>query len=74
MDSTYLVVGYIMGVIACAIAGNYRQIGVGAAIAAGVFLSPVFGMGVVLASPASRQIELLEYIAEALSGEEEQEE
>lgn len=68
---------YAAGVAACGIAGSYRKIGVGAAIAAGVILNPVFGMGVVLASPTSAQVEqneILEDILDALAPETEQKE
>ena len=75
METSYYIVAYILGAVACGIAGSFRKIGPVAGFFAGLLLSPVFGMGVVLASPSNADIEqneILEDILDALAPDTEQ--
>lgn len=69
METNYYFIAWIIGAVACAVAGSYREIGWAAGLMAGVMLSPIFGMAVVLSSANKKQLELMEDLIDALTEE-----
>ena len=74
MDIIEILALYAAGCVACAIAGSYREIGTAAGFALGVFLTPIFGMGVVLSTDSKAAIAHRQRLEDALIEYEEDEE
>lgn len=65
----YFIVAYVVGCVGCAIAGSFGRIGALKGAIAGLFLTPVFGMCVVLASMLQEGVDVMYDLLDGLTEE-----